>query len=75
MHIIVTGGEPLVRSDIYEIFRVIRSHDMAITLYSNGHLIDSSVAARLRQFIGVVELTVLAGDPTIHLAIPSPRRV
>src|SRR5215217_2962026 len=39
MHIVITGGEPLLRKDIFEILEYIRSNDIIITLYSNGQVI------------------------------------
>ena len=66
LHVIVTGGEPLVRPDIFDVFERIRDNGMAITLYSNGHLITGSVADRLSSLVAEVELTVLAGESEVH---------
>jgi radical SAM protein with 4Fe4S-binding SPASM domain len=66
MHVIVTGGEPLVRRDLFHVLRAIRSHRMGVTLYTNGQLVDSVMAQRLSQLIATAEISVLAGEEGIH---------
>ena len=48
-HIILTGGEPLMHPNIYEIFDLIDSHDFILTLLTNGILIDEKIAQRLKS--------------------------
>lgn len=66
LHIIVTGGEPLVRRDMLEVLTAARQAGMAITLYTNGQLIDVGLARRLGRLIAAAELSVLSGDDEIH---------
>jgi radical SAM protein with 4Fe4S-binding SPASM domain len=66
MHLIVTGGEPLMRRDILEILEEARANGLVVTLYTNGHKIDEALASRLSGLIGVAELSVLAGDDETH---------
>src|SRR5438094_4056201 len=66
MHLIVTGGEPLVRADIFDILEAARGHGLALTLYSNGHLIDETMADRLGRLVAQVEVSALAGDAETH---------
>src|ERR1700680_30168 len=47
MHVIITGGEPLVRKDILEILDAARNQGLVVTLYTNGHRIDAPLARRL----------------------------
>ena len=66
MHIIITGGEPLVRKDIFELLETIKDLGIGITLYSNGHRIDMEIAKRLSSLIAIAELSLLAGEPEVH---------
>lgn len=66
MHLIVTGGEPLVRRDIFELLAAARDEGLGITLYTNGHRVDREAAARIAPLVGTVELSLLAGDEEIH---------
>jgi organic radical activating enzyme len=66
MHLIITGGEPLVRADLFELLAHARRLGLALTLYTNGHLVDDAVADRLAELVGVVEISVLAGEPAVR---------
>ena len=66
MHIIITGGEPLVRKDIFELLEAINELGMGITLYSNGHKIGRDMAKRLSSLIAIAELSLLAGEAEVH---------
>lgn len=47
--VIFSGGEPLLRSDLFELIARAKSLGMVPQLSSNGVFIDSAVAARLKQ--------------------------
>ncbi len=47
--ILLSGGEPLVRGDFWEIAAYIKSKGMKSALSTNGTLIDYDVAARLKE--------------------------
>ena len=66
MHVIITGGEPLVRKDIFEILRYIRQKGIGITLYTNGHLVNDSMAEELSELVAIAEISLLAGDEHLH---------
>ncbi|WP_435009217.1 radical SAM protein [Tundrisphaera lichenicola] len=66
MHVIVTGGEPLVRSDIFPILESFRAQGLGLTLYTNGHKVTDEVADRLAGLISTAEISVLAGDEAVH---------
>lgn len=46
--LILTGGEPLMRPDIYDIGRYAVGQGLKVVMGSNGTLIDSETAARLK---------------------------
>jgi MoaA/NifB/PqqE/SkfB family radical SAM enzyme len=47
--LILTGGEPLARPDVYEIGSYAVSKGLRVVMGSNGTLIDKAVAARLKE--------------------------
>ena len=73
MHVILTGGEPLVRKDLFILLDDLANRRILVTLYSNGHQIDKTMASRLVDRVGAVELSILAGDPQVHDALASVR--
>lgn len=66
LHVIITGGEPLVRKDIFELLSEIGRYNMSTTLYSNGHMINQHIAEKLSKLVAQVELSLLSGDEQTH---------
>lgn len=63
----VTGGEPLLRRDIFDILDDARGLRFATRLMTNGTLIDEAVADRLAKVgLMAVEVSVYATDPEVH---------
>jgi radical SAM protein with 4Fe4S-binding SPASM domain len=71
----VTGGEPLIRGDVYDILARIKQRGMLSSLYTNCTLVDDQVAARLAD-IGVpaVNTSLDAFSPELHDEIRGKRR-
>ncbi|MGB9914732.1 MAG: radical SAM protein [Candidatus Bathyarchaeales archaeon] len=59
--LILSGGEPLLRSDVYEIIRYGASKGLKMGLGSNGSLIDDAAARRLKE----------AGIETVSISLDS----
>jgi radical SAM protein with 4Fe4S-binding SPASM domain len=59
--LILSGGEPLLRSDIYELIKYGSSKGLKMGLGSNGSLIDDKVAKKLKE----------AGITTVSISIDS----
>jgi len=66
MHLIVTGGEPLVRRDIFEVLEAARRCGLAITLYTNAHRVTRELATRLARVVALAEVSILSGDDHVH---------
>ena len=66
LHVIITGGEPLMRRDLIQILSVIHSYDIGITLYTNGHLVNNEMSHSLSGLIAAAELSILSGDDRVH---------
>ena len=60
----ITGGEPLLRTDIYEIIRFAADAGMSVHICTNGVLIDGERVARLRD----------SGVSTVSISLESPEQ-
>ena len=64
--IVFSGGEPLLRKDIFELISFTNQHRINTCLTSNGTLIDNEVAKQLASSdIGVVNISI-EGPEDIH---------
>lgn len=62
----ITGGEPLVREDIYDILDCLKSLGIKTKIISNGLMIDNNTALRLSECnVAGIGLSV-DGDQQIH---------
>lgn len=63
----LTGGEPLLRQDFWEIAEEGRRLRFALRLFSNAYLIDDAVADRLKE-LGFVEVSISihGASPEVH---------
>ncbi len=66
----VSGGEATLRPDLIEILAHARSRNFAITLYTNGFLIDDTLAMKLAA-VGLreVQISVYSSLPAEHDAV------
>ena len=65
-----TGGEILVRKDIFEIIEYARKHYTRVSLLSNGTLSTESIAKRLKELhISEFSTTLFSMDHSIHDSI------
>lgn len=65
-----TGGEPLLRADIYEIIRYASHHGFAITLFTSGTPCNLERVQKLKEAgLHAVSVTLYAAEPTPHDAI------
>jgi radical SAM protein with 4Fe4S-binding SPASM domain len=66
-HVTLTGGEPLLRSDLAEILEFLQQRQIRVTVISNGRLLDESRTASLIQLgVGLFELPLLSHTRAIH---------
>jgi radical SAM protein with 4Fe4S-binding SPASM domain len=67
--IVFSGGEPLIRQDIYDLIAFTGSNNMSACLTSNGSLIDEIAALRLSKAgVNVVNISI-EGCKDIHDAL------
>ncbi len=65
--IVLTGGEPLYRDDVFELAGHIRDRGLRAALATNGTLLDSAAARRVRQSgITRVSISIDGAQPGFH---------
>src|SRR6267142_3368123 len=65
LYLTLSGGEPLVRKDFFEIARRARELGFALRIYTNAFLIDEAMAKRIREIANPIEIEI-----SIHGARP-----
>ncbi|MBU4076892.1 MAG: heme b synthase [Euryarchaeota archaeon] len=55
--IILTGGEPLLRSDVYEIAKYASGHGLRVVLATNGTLLTPDIVKRLKE-VGIQRVSI-----------------
>lgn len=67
LFVTLTGGEPLLRKDFWEIAEECRRQKLALRVFSNAYLIDDAVADRLKE-LSVVEtsISIHGSRPEVH---------
>jgi AdoMet-dependent heme synthase len=70
LELILTGGEPLLREDFFDIADHARRRNMAVTLLSNGTLIGEPEAERIKQLhFFSVNISLYGATPETHEAV------
>jgi radical SAM protein with 4Fe4S-binding SPASM domain len=64
--VVVSGGEPLVRRDIFDFLAAVREVSHRVCLSSNGTLINRDYAARLKTLVADVNISMDAGDASVY---------
>jgi radical SAM protein with 4Fe4S-binding SPASM domain len=64
----ITGGEPLLRSDLFDILPILATHGFEINLLTNGTLIDRRKAQQLESYIRSVQVS-MEGPEDVHDSI------
>ena len=68
----ISGGEPFLRDDIYDILEYISGKRMIIDLFTNASLINDDVVKRLELYnIKEVGISLYSTRPDVHEAITS----
>lgn len=64
----LSGGEPLVRPDFWDIAREARDLGFGVRVFTNGYLIDADLARRLHDEIHPIEMSISlhGADPETH---------
>ncbi|MFN2299833.1 MAG: radical SAM/SPASM domain-containing protein [Anaerolineales bacterium] len=66
-HVTLTGGEPLLRTDLAEILDFLQSRNVGTTIISNGRLLDEQTAVDcLDRGVGLFEFPLLSHQREVH---------
>src|SRR5213594_499663 len=65
LYLTLSGGEPLVRKDFFEIARAARQMGFALRIYTNAYLIDEVMAKKIKEIANPLEMEI-----SIHGAGP-----
>ncbi len=72
--LILSGGEPLLREDVFELSAYASSRGMMVVIGSNGLLIDDPAADKLRRSgVSGISISLDSIDSEIHDAVRSSR--
>lgn len=67
--VIVEGGEPLLRRDIFELLGLMRRNNLEVHLISNGMLLDSEITARLKDLGVKLMISIDGATPATYESI------
>jgi len=69
-YVILTGGEPFIRSDFMEIVVAARKRRLSVTIFTNATLITEQQITGLRALsIDEVHVSIYSADPSLHDSI------
>jgi len=61
--IMLSGGEPLLRPDFFEIAQYVRDNSLGLELFTNGTLVTKNVAKKLKA-LNILDVSVSLDSPT-----------
>src|SRR5512147_2733437 len=65
--VLFSGGEPLLREDLFELAAYARSKGLHVVISTNGTMIDRAVAQRLKDLqFAYVGISLDSADPAVH---------
>jgi Fe-coproporphyrin III synthase len=65
--VLFSGGEPMVRTDLFELAQYARSLDLHVVLSTNGTLIDAEAAKRFKKLeFSYIGISLDSAIPAIH---------
>ena len=64
--VIVEGGEPLLREDLFELLALMRQNQLEVHLISNGMLLNSQLVASLKQLGIRVMISIDGATPSTY---------
>jgi SynChlorMet cassette radical SAM/SPASM protein ScmF len=65
-HVKITGGEALLRADLFEIIREVRALGIDVSMETNGYLIDPTIADLLIRYQVGVSISLDGGSAATH---------
>ena len=70
LHLLLTGGDPMLRPDFAEVYRHARELGMVVTVYGNGTLVTDEIVALFRELPPrKVEISLYGATAATHDAV------
>ncbi|MFH1904699.1 MAG: radical SAM protein [bacterium] len=67
LELTITGGEPLLREDIFDVIKYARDNDFAVSLFTNAVLIDKKTAKKLKELsVYDIQISLYDARASIH---------
>lgn len=67
LHTTLSGGEPFLRPDIFDLITQLKEYGIAVTILTNGTLLTESVVSKLAR--------ILEEDDIIHVSLDGPNEI
>ena len=64
--VVLTGGEPLLRSDVFDIAQYVRKKGMRVGLATNGTLVNERNAKEIKENFDVASLSIDGSSASVH---------
>lgn len=64
--LVLTGGEPLLRADVFDIATFAKSKNWRVGLATNGTLVDESLAMKIKAHFDIVSLSLDGSQAKTH---------
>jgi radical SAM protein with 4Fe4S-binding SPASM domain len=65
--VVLSGGEPLMREDIFDIARYGTDQGLRMVMGTSGYLLDQAMAKKLREAgIRAIAISIDSADPSVH---------
>lgn len=65
-NIIISGGEPLLQPDIFDIINILFRENFELDICSNGTLITYDIAMKLKQYLSEISISIDGYDSLRH---------
>jgi len=62
LKLMISGGEPLVHSNLFTLLEILPSYELRVVLLSNGTLIDEKTAKKLSGYVDEVQVSIDGTD-------------
>ena len=58
LKLMISGGEPLIHSRLWELMDILPSYELSVVILSNGTMIDKTTARKLSRYVHEVQISI-----------------
>lgn len=66
LDVIISGGEPLLKPEIYEALKILKNNNTNITLLTNGTLLNQERIAKIQRLVDLVQISLDTLDESLQ---------